>query len=81
MADRQPPRGTRKSPGSGGEPNVWVLAGSGLELGAIVVVMALLGRWLDTKFGTGPWMVIGGLAIGAIGGIYNLWRVGKRFFE
>jgi len=56
------------------------MAGAGLELGAGVVVLTLGGWWLDTTLCTLPTFVIGGLMIGMIGGLYNMWRRGRRFF-
>lgn len=62
-------------------PKPMALAGAGLELCGIVLVLTLGGWWLDMKFGSSPWWLVGGLAIGTIGGIYNLWCRGSRFFS
>lgn len=61
-------------------PNPMALMGAGMELGGVVAVLALLGWWLDQYFGTSPWLVLSGTAVGIIGGIYNLWKQGKRYF-
>ena len=58
-----------------------VMASAGLELAGIVVVFVLGGWWLDTKLVSHPWVMITGLTIGTIGGLYNLWRRGKQFFK
>ena len=51
----------------------WVrYSGVGLELAGAVAGLSLLGYWIDGKFGTGPWGLLGGLAMGLVGGIYNL---------
>ena len=34
--------------------------------------LTLVGYWIDGKFATSPWGVLGGLAMGLTGGIYNL---------
>ena len=57
--------------GSSGRP--WTSAmGSyltmGIQLALPVVIFALLGRWLDEKYGTSPWLLLAGLAFGAVGG-------------
>jgi F0F1-type ATP synthase assembly protein I len=41
----------------------------GLQLAITVVAFFFLGRWLDGKFGTDPWLMLGGLLLGAGGGL------------
>lgn len=73
--------GTRAGGGrKSSEPNPLVLVGVGMEFAGVVVVMALGGWWLDEKLGTSPMVTLIGLTIGLVGGVYNLWRVGKTFF-
>lgn len=50
------------------------LAGVGLEFAAAVAGLTLLGYWIDRRFGSAPWGVLIGAAIGLIGGTYNLIR-------
>jgi len=54
----------------------------GLQLAASVVVFFFLGRWLDSVFDTTPWLMIGGLVVGAAGGFISFFRtviaLGKR---
>ncbi len=54
----------------------------GIQLALSVVAGWFLGDWLDGKWGTRPWLGLTGLALGFIGGLYNLirilrWRDGK----
>ena len=49
-------------------------AGLGLELAGAVAGLTLLGYWLDGRWGTAPWLMLAGLAIGLLGGTYNLLR-------
>jgi F0F1-type ATP synthase assembly protein I len=63
------------------EPNPWSLAGAGFEFGAVVAALGLLGWWLDGKWSTQPWLLIVGVAVGVSGGLFKLWKTGKRFFE
>jgi F0F1-type ATP synthase assembly protein I len=65
---------------NGKEPSPWPLVGAGVELGGVVAILALAGHWLDGRWHTGPWLVLAGLAIGLVGGTYNLWKQGQRFF-
>ncbi len=52
------------------QPNPWQYAHMGLELAGAVVVLGLLGLWLDYVMGTGPWLLVVGVMIGAVGGMY-----------
>jgi len=53
----------------------WIrYSGIGLELAGATAGLALLGYWIDTRYGTRPWGLVGGLIIGIVGGIYNLIR-------
>ena len=36
--------------------------------------MFFAGSWADEQFGTKPWLMIGGLALGAGAGFYNFFR-------
>ena len=51
----------------------WVrYSGVGLELAGATAGLALLGYWIDSKFGTSPWGILGGVIIGIVGGLYNM---------
>ena len=51
----------------------WVrYSGVGLELAGATAGLALVGYWIDGKFGTSPWGILGGVIIGIVGGLYNL---------
>lgn len=51
----------------------WVrYSGAGLELAGAVAGLTLLGYWIDGKFDTSPWGVLGGVSMGLVGGLYNL---------
>jgi ATP synthase protein I len=49
-------------------------SGIGLELAGAVGGLALVGYWIDGKFGTKPWGILAGVVIGLVGGLYNLIR-------
>ncbi len=46
----------------------------GIELAAVVVLFYFLGRWLDARFGTSPWLMIGSLTAGVTVGLYQFIR-------
>ncbi|HVZ20303.1 MAG TPA: AtpZ/AtpI family protein [Vicinamibacterales bacterium] len=51
----------------------WVrYSGVGLELAGAIAGFALIGYWVDGKFGTSPWGMLGGVVLGLVGGLYNL---------
>ena len=53
----------------------WVrYSGVGLELAGATAGLALVGYWVDSKYGTSPWGILIGVAIGIVGGLYNLVR-------
>ena len=53
----------------------WVrYSGIGLELAGATAGLALIGYWIDGKFRTSPWGMLGGVTIGIVGGLYNLIR-------
>jgi ATP synthase protein I len=49
-------------------------AALGVELAAALAGFALVGYWIDRHQGTAPWGLVGGLALGLVGGLYNLIR-------
>jgi F0F1-type ATP synthase assembly protein I len=60
----------------------WVrYGGVGVEFAAAVGCFALVGLWIDRRYGTGPWGLVIGAALGLIGGTYNLIRVSLAAFR
>lgn len=47
-------------------------AGVGLQFGLTICLFALLGRWLDGRFDTDPWLMILGVLVGFGGGTFSL---------
>ena len=53
----------------------WIrYSGVGFELAGAVAGLALLGYWIDGRYGTTPWGILVGVVIGIVGGLYNLVR-------
>ena len=61
-------------PGVAGYGRAYAIIAASLQLAAAVVLMFFLGRWLDGKFGTTPWLMLAGLAIGFTAGFYSFLR-------
>jgi len=58
----------RKAP-SGGE-----YAGAGMQFAVTMVVFLLVGMWLDRRLGTGPWLAIVLMFVGAGAAFYSMYR-------
>ncbi len=46
----------------------------GIQLALAVVVLFFLGRWLDSLWGTSPWLMLAGILIGIVGGLIKFFR-------
>ncbi len=47
-------------------------AGLGLQFAVTMAVLGALGWWLDSRFGTLPWLLVTGVLLGAIGGFVRI---------
>lgn len=63
------------------KPSPYIFMSAGIEFTAVTSALAGIGWWLDSKWGTDPYLMIVGLAMGLIGGTYKLWRLGRIFFR
>ena len=62
--------GQRKSPlGS-----IGTYTGIGIELATFIIVFLLAGRYLDSRWGTEPWLLILGAVLGFAAGFYNMFK-------
>jgi F0F1-type ATP synthase assembly protein I len=50
----------------------------GLQLAITVVIFFFIGRWLDETWGTDPWLMLCGLAVGIAGGMISFLRTVAR---
>ena len=48
--------------------------GLGLQFGLAIIVFMFVGKWLDARLGTSPWLLILGVFVGAAGGFYSIYR-------
>jgi ATP synthase protein I len=48
--------------------------GAGIQFAASILVFLFLGRWLDDRLGTEPWLLLLGVMVGASAGFYSLYR-------
>jgi len=74
-----PPLNLRGGRGELKKDSGWIAYGTygavGFQLAATVVGGLYVGNVIDQKLGTGPWIAVAGLTLGAIGGFYNLIRI------
>ncbi len=78
MAEQRFDRGPQgeRSPGGGGLPesSPASLAGVGFQFVASILLFLFIGKWLDGKLGTEPWLLILGVFVGAAAGFYSMYR-------
>ena len=48
--------------------------GLGLQFAASILLFLFLGRWLDRRFGTEPWLLLSGVFLGAGAAFYSIYR-------
>ena len=53
---------------------------AGITLFASVAVFCGVGWLLDKWFGTQPWLLIGGIVLGSIGGLYEFVRLSSKTY-
>jgi F0F1-type ATP synthase assembly protein I len=46
-------------------------------IGLMMVLPAALGYWLDTLWGTGPWLLVAGALLGFVLGLWELRKLAK----
>ena len=51
------------------------LATASYTLIGAIILFGGIGFWLDRRFGTGPWFLLGGLLLGLVVGFYQLAKV------
>lgn len=52
--------------------------GLGFQLAAAMAAFGAIGWWLDSKWGTTPWLLVAGVLLGAVGGMINIIRTSIR---
>jgi F0F1-type ATP synthase assembly protein I len=72
--DGEPGGGRSRRGFAAGYGKAYEIIAAALQLAAAVVVMLLVGQWLDGKLGTGPWLMLAGLMTGFAGGFYSFMR-------
>jgi ATP synthase protein I len=63
------PEWKRSSASEAGE-----VMGVGLQFAASIVLFLFVGRWLDERLGTSPWLLVAGVFVGASAGFFAMYR-------
>jgi ATP synthase protein I len=75
MADDKLSANDRRSPGGEGPqgPSPASFAGAGVQFVVSILLFLYLGKWLDGKLGTAPWLLMAGVFVGAAAGFYSFY--------
>jgi len=57
-----------------GGPSPWSYAGIGFELVVPILLGVFAGNWLDSRWGTRPWLLVVGSLLGIVVGFYSFLR-------
>jgi ATP synthase protein I len=65
-----------KGPGGGGGngPSPASFAGAGVQFVVSILLFLYIGKWLDAKLGTAPWLLMAGVFVGAGAGFYSFYH-------
>ena len=55
-------------------PSPASFAGAGVQFVVSILLFLYIGKWLDAKFGTSPWLLMLGVFLGAGAGFYSFYR-------
>ena len=72
---RAPRGGANGKGGPGPEgPSPASFAGAGAQFVLAILLFLYIGKWLDAKLGTSPWLLMIGVFVGAAAGFYSFYR-------
>ncbi len=65
----------RRVEGRGGDPGSSPrMMGLGIQFVVAILLCLYAGQWLDRRLGTGPWLLVLGVFVGASAGFYAMYR-------
>jgi ATP synthase protein I len=67
-------RGKGSGGGGGNGPSPASFAGAGVQFVISILLFLYIGKWLDGKLGTAPWLLMAGVFVGAGAGFYSFYR-------
>jgi len=69
---REPEKGPVRGATAGPSPASF--AGGGIQFVISILLFLYIGKWLDSRFGTSPWLLMIGVLVGAVAGFYSFYR-------
>lgn len=65
----------QRAPGSGrnGMDEAGRFLGVGVQFAGSILIFLFLGRWMDGRLGTGPWLLLLGVFVGAAAGFWAIY--------
>ena len=67
-------RGKGVADGGASGPTPASFAGAGVQFVISILLFLYVGKWLDGKLGTAPWLLMAGVFVGAGAGFYSFYR-------
>ena len=74
MNEEREPHEPKRSPYREGGTSGAAVAGLGMQFVLAILLFLFLGKWLDERFGTTPWLLIAGVFLGAGASFYSIYR-------
>ena len=72
--EREHPQPRRSPPHREGGTSGAAVAGLGMQFVVAILLFLFLGKWLDERLGTTPWLLIAGVFLGAGASFYSIYR-------
>ena len=75
MNEEREPQEPKRSPSDReGATSGAAVAGLGMQFVVAILLFLFLGKWLDERLGTTPWLLIAGVFLGAGASFYSIYR-------
>ena len=75
MNEEREPQEPKRSPSHReGATSGAAVAGLGMQFVVAILLFLFLGKWLDERLGTTPWLLIAGVFVGAGASFYSIYR-------
>jgi F0F1-type ATP synthase assembly protein I len=74
IEEREHPEPERSPPRREGATSGAAVAGLGMQFVVAILLFLFLGKWLDERLGTTPWLLIAGVFLGAGASFYSIYR-------